>query len=108
LPPKPADGHEITLVLDLDETLVHCTTTEMDEYDVMFPVELNGQQFQVSGRYRPYCAEFLEKVAEMFEVIIFTASQKVYADTLLDLMDPTHKLISHRLFRDECKFDNKF
>jgi len=102
LPPKPADSPAITLVLDLDETLVHCTTTEMDEYDVMFPVELNGQQFQVSGRYRPYCAEFLEKVSEMFEVIIFTASQKVYADTLLDLMDPTHKLISHRLFRDEC------
>jgi len=102
LPPKPADGPAITLVLDLDETLVHCTTAEMDEYDVMFPVELNGQQFQVSGRYRPYCAEFLEKVAEKFEVIIFTASQKVYANTLLDFMDPTHKLISHRLFRDEC------
>jgi len=102
LPPKPNDGPEITLVLDLDETLVHCTTTEMDDYDVMFPVELNGQVFQVSGRYRPYCAEFLEKAAEMFEVIIFTASQKVYANTLLDLMDPTHKLISYRLFRDEC------
>jgi len=102
LPPKSADSPAITLVLDLDETLVHCTTTEMDEYDVMFPVELNGQQFQVSGRYRPYCSEFLEKVAEMFEVIIFTASQKVYADTLLDFMDPSHKLISHRLFRDEC------
>jgi len=50
----------------------------MEDYDVMFPVELNGQQFQVSGRYRPYCAEFLEKAAEMFEIIIFTASQKVY------------------------------
>jgi len=102
LPPKPANCPEITLVLDLDETLVHCTTTEMEDYDVMFPVELNGQQFQVSGRYRPYCAEFLEKAAEMFEIIIFTASQKVYANTLLDFMDPTHKLISHRLFRDEC------
>jgi CTD small phosphatase-like protein 2 len=102
LPPKSDDGPEITLVLDLDETLVHCTTAEMEDYDVMFPVELNGQQFQVSGRYRPYCAEFLEKAAEMFEIIIFTASQKVYANTLLDFMDPTHKLISYRLFRDEC------
>jgi len=102
LPPKARDSPEITLVLDLDETLVHCTTSEMDDFDVMFPVELNGQQFQVSGRYRPYCAEFLEKAAELFEVIIFTASQKVYANTLLDFMDPTHKLISHRLFRDDC------
>jgi len=58
----------------------------MDGCDVMFPVELNGQQFQVSGRYRPYCAEFLERVAEKFEVIIFTASQKVYGKNLLILI----------------------
>ncbi|ORY46160.1 hypothetical protein LY90DRAFT_14514 [Neocallimastix californiae] len=102
LPPKQENDPKITLVLDLDETLVHCTTTEMEDCDVSFPVELNGQQFYVSGRYRPYCAEFLEKAAELFEIVIFTASQQVYANTLLDIMDPTHKLISYRLFRDDC------
>jgi len=50
----------------------------MEDCDVSFPVELNGQQFYVSGRYRPYCAEFLEKAAELFEIVIFTASQQVY------------------------------
>jgi len=102
LPPKQENDPKITLVLDLDETLVHCTTTEMEDCDVSFPVELNGQQFYVSGRYRPYCAEFLEKAAELFEIVIFTASQQVYANTLLDIMDPNHKLISYRLFRDDC------
>ena len=34
--------------------------------------------------------------------MVFTASQKVYADVLLDLLDPQKTLISHRLFRDSC------
>jgi CTD small phosphatase-like protein 2 len=34
--------------------------------------------------------------------VVFTASQKVYADVLLDQIDPNHKFIDHRLFREAC------
>ena len=42
----------------------------------------------------------MKRVSKKFEVVIFTASQKVYADKLLDHLDPEHVYFSHRLFHD--------
>lgn len=46
--------------------------------------------------------EFLSAVRPMFEVIIFTASEKHYADCVLDILDPNNDLIDHRLYRESC------
>lgn len=53
-------------------------------------------------RLRPHFGQFLRSVAGRFEIVVFTASQEVYADTLLHLLDPKGELIEHRLFRDSC------
>lgn len=102
LPKKTSKCPEYTLVLDLDETLVHCTIEESSNPDLIFPVSFNGDQYQVYMRKRPYFLEFLQTVAQLFEVVVFTASQKCYAETLLNKVDAQKKLISHRLFRDHC------
>jgi len=102
----PAIGHHHhhlpTLVLDLDETLVHCTVEPIQKPDLIFPVEFNGAVYQVYVRKRPYLDYFLDTVSKCFEVVLFTASQKVYADVLLDKLDPSKKFIHHRLFREAC------
>ena len=53
-------------------------------------------------RTRPHLASFLARVADLFEVVVFTASQKVYAERLLNVLDPKRRLIRHRVFRDAC------
>ncbi|XP_038995145.1 CTD small phosphatase-like protein 2 [Hibiscus syriacus] len=96
----------ITLVLDLDETLVHSTLEHCDDADFTFTVFFNMKEQTVYVKKRPHLQTFLEKVAEMFEVIIFTASQSIYAEQLLDLLDPDQKFISRQVYRESCIFSD--
>ncbi len=69
----------------------------------MIPVRLDGELFYVYVSKRPGVKEFLRKVQRWFEVVIYTASLSLYADPLLDEMDP-EGWVSYRLFREHCTF----
>ncbi|KAF7824811.1 CTD small phosphatase-like protein 2 [Senna tora] len=94
----------ITLVLDLDETLVHSAFEPCDGADFTFQVFYDNKDYTVYVRKRPFVEAFLKRVSEMFEVIIFTASQSTYAEKLLDILDTDKKFFSGRRFRDSCTF----
>jgi CTD small phosphatase-like protein 2 len=105
LPPKtPVHVNKNTLVLDLDETLVHSDLeqTAGKAADFSFPVHFNNQKHVVNVKKRPFLAEFMEFAARHFEVVVFTASQRVYAERLLDTLDPDAVLVKHRLYREAC------
>jgi CTD small phosphatase-like protein 2 len=93
LPRKALRSPPVSLVLDLDETLVHCSVDPIPDADVTFPVAFNGVSYQVYVRKRPYLDRFLQWIAGKFEVTIFTASQQVYAEKLLNLLDPEGRYI---------------
>ena len=81
--PQMRTDREYTLVLDLDETLVH------------FQEQEDGRnQFLI----RPFAQLFLREMSKYYEVVIFTAALRDYADFILDRLD-THGWISHRLYR---------
>jgi CTD small phosphatase-like protein 2 len=51
----------------------------------------------------------MEVVSKQYEIVVFTASQQVYADKLLDILDPKQIWIKHRVFRDSCvQIDGNF
>ena len=100
---RARDEFPNTLVLDLDETLVHSNLENTEEpFDFSFPVLFNGQDHEVRVAKRPHLETFMDFVSERFEIVVFTASQRVYADKLLDVLDPKNKWFKHRIFRDSC------
>eukprot|EP00258_Populus_trichocarpa_P000837 XP_002299297.2 CTD small phosphatase-like protein 2 isoform X1 [Populus trichocarpa] len=104
LPKQTRSCPPTTLVLDLDETLVHSTLEPCDDADFTFPVNFNLQQHTVFVRCRPYLRDFMERVSSLFEIIIFTASQSIYAEQLLNVLDPKRRVFRHRVFRESCVF----
>lgn len=102
LPPQlSGDKGKITVVLDLDETLVHSSFVAIPNADFTFALAVDMNMLNVYVRVRPGCADFLAMLGDRFEVIIFTASSRLYADRVLDEIDQ-HKVIKHRLYRESC------
>ncbi|PIN09341.1 TFIIF-interacting CTD phosphatase, including NLI-interacting factor [Handroanthus impetiginosus] len=104
LPKQTRSCPSTTLVLDLDETLVHSSLEPCDDADFTFAVNFNLKEHTVYVRCRPHLRNFLERVSRLFEIIIFTASQSIYAEQLLNVLDPKRKIFRHRVYRDSCVF----
>ena len=102
LPPKNKKYPKKTLILDLDETLVHSSFKPFPfKPDISLHIVVDTRTHNVNVLKRPFVNEFLSRMALFYELVIFTASVAPYANPLLDILD-NHKVISHRLFRQHC------
>ena len=81
--PQINKKYKYTLVLDMDETLIH-----------YFFTHINGMFF-----VRPYCLEFLKELNDIYEIVTFTAGTKEYADNILNILDIDNNIIKYRLYR---------
>jgi len=97
----PPNLRRKTLILDLDETLVHSTIKTVTHHHITVDVLIDGLTCTFYVIKRPHVDLFLKKVAEWFDIVIFTASMQQYADPLIDQLDP-QKLVKGRLFRESC------
>jgi len=90
-----------TLVLDLDETLVHSSFREAKHAEIVVSIDLEDEIHDVFVHLRPGVHEFLREVSGLYEVVVYTASMSKYADPVLDRLD-REGLVHHRLFREAC------
>ncbi|KAG0145955.1 hypothetical protein CROQUDRAFT_658063 [Cronartium quercuum f. sp. fusiforme G11] len=109
-----------TLVLDLDETLIHSTSRlgglggsnsilGNSSGSISSGLKVRVVEVVLDGRIvvyhvykRPWVDFFLKTVASWYTVVIFTASMREYADPVIDWLDQGRGLIDGRLFRESC------
>jgi len=90
-----------TLVVDLDETLVHSSFIDHGSSNLIVHVEIEGEVHPVYVGKRPGVDEFLEKMTQLYEVVVYTAATSKYANAVLDELDP-YGMLAFRLFREAC------
>ena len=65
-------------------------------------LEEEEKEYRVGIFLRRGAKQFLAEVSKYFEVGIFTASVKEYADAVIDYLDPDKNMIKFRLYRNNC------
>ncbi|XP_052326192.1 RNA polymerase II subunit A C-terminal domain phosphatase-like isoform X2 [Oncorhynchus keta] len=96
---------KLVLMVDLDQTLIHTTEHHCQRMSNkgIFHFQLGRGEPMLHTRLRPNCKDFLEKIAQLYELHVFTFGSRLYAHTIAGFLDPEMKLFSHRILsRDEC------
>lgn len=123
--PRNAKLPQKTLVLDLDETLIHSlakggrmSSGHMVEVKLSMPMTTaltpGGPQTTLGPQHpilyyvhkRPHCDDFLRKICKWYKLVIFTASVQEYADPVIDWLEQERKYFQARYYRQHCTLRN--
>ena len=116
---NPHNLAQKTLVIDLDETLIHSlakggrmSTGHMVEVKLPSAAAMNGLSLGPQHpilyyvHKRPHCDDFLKKVSKWYNLVVFTASVQEYADPVIDWLEQEKQFFSARYYRQHCTFRN--
>eukprot|EP01062_Namystynia_karyoxenos_P009145 TRINITY_DN13227_c3_g2_i1.p1 TRINITY_DN13227_c3_g2~~TRINITY_DN13227_c3_g2_i1.p1 ORF type:complete len:358 (+),score=76.07 TRINITY_DN13227_c3_g2_i1:86-1075(+) len=99
----PTKPQRKTLVIDLDETLVHSSFDPV-QADLRVPVSMDGETYTAHVRTRPHYEQFMRKATQLYDVIVWTASLRVYGDPVVDALEAKSGCGRvRRMFREHCR-----
>lgn len=118
LPPlSPLSRHRLnlvarkTLVLDLDETLIHShhdgnlrptTDKPTTPPDFTLSVHIDGHPVKFCVHKRPHVDYFLDVISKWYDLVVFTASMEIYGSAVADKLDDNRGILNRRFFRQHC------
>lgn len=87
------------LILDMDETMISARFKQKlpEGFQTSFIIDFQGNDIHV--RLRPYLLDCLERLSQLYEIVVFTAGVQEYADKILDQIDSDKNLFKKRLYR---------
>lgn len=113
-------SRKLSLVVDLDQTIIHAAVDptiaewQKDKDNPNYEAVKDVRAFQLIDdgpgmrgcwyyiKLRPGLAEFLENVAQLFELHIYTMGTRQYAQQIANIVDPDRKYFGDRILsRDE-------
>ena len=87
--------------------MVHCID-DRDHPSMKGQVKLNvmlesqSEYLEIDVNVRPGLKECLTILSQCYQLVSFTASDQLYADTILNFIDPNNEFFSARLYRHHC------
>ena len=106
----PLEKNKKLLILDLDETLAHSDLDfslkdKIQKYDTILHFNSDEEKnIPIPLLIRPWTKEFLDYAVQEFDLVIFTASDKQYANEIIDFIEKDKKYFKMRLYRNHCLF----
>jgi Dullard-like phosphatase family protein len=98
---------KLSVILDLDETLVHANFVQPDIYDFKIDVPSADRHITVYIQKRPGVDEFIRTAAREFDLFIYTAAHFSYAQLVMKTILPCFP--SERiLWRGHCRLVNGY
>lgn len=118
-PLSPLSKHRLsivkrkTLVLDLDETLIHSfhdgvlrpTVKPGTPPDFILKVTIDRHPVRFFVHKRPHVDYFLQIISQWYELVVFTASMEIYGTAVADKLDNERGLLRRRYYRQHCTLD---
>jgi RNA polymerase II subunit A C-terminal domain phosphatase len=114
------DSKKLSLVVDLDQTIIHATVDptvaewQRDPSNPNYDAVKDVRAFQLVDdgpgargcwyyiKLRPGLEEFLQKISECYELHIYTMGTRAYAENIAKIIDPERRFFGERvLSRDE-------
>lgn len=99
--------HRKTLILDLDETLIHTFFEKRSNSDFILDIEIEETVYTIFVQMRPGVIKFLQRMSKIYELVVFTASLESYAKPIMKSLELEAGIKFCKLYWVHCSYINK-